>query len=93
MADEVGNTSGLISILSPEVKMENLSDNFPVDAIDRCARRLQAIVQYHRAGVGGSQEPKHLIFNAATEALLLRDVLKAKTLQWGLEFPESPQSS
>ena len=73
--------------------MENLRDNFPADALERCARRLLAIVEFHRAGVGGSQEPKRLLCNAATEALLLRDVLRAKTLQWGLEFPESPPTS
>ena len=73
--------------------MENLRDNFPVDALERCARRLLAIAEFHRAGVGGSQEPKHLICSAATETLLLRNVLREKILLWGFEFPEvSPTS-
>jgi hypothetical protein len=59
-----------------EVSMEILRDNFPVDALERCARRLLAIAEFHRSGVGGSQEPKHLICSAVTETLLLRDVLR-----------------
>lgn len=62
--------------------MENLRDNFPAEAIERCARRLLAIAEYHRAGVGGNQEPKHLLSSATTETLLLRDVLKQKALDW-----------
>jgi hypothetical protein len=60
---------------------------FPADKIERAARRLKAIAEYHRADVGYSNEHERLLQVAIVEARSLMDDLFRVTERWDQEFP------
>lgn len=60
---------------------------FPADEISGCAKRLDAIVQYHHSGAGYANEHERLLSVAIVEARRLMDDLYRTSQLWGREFP------
>jgi hypothetical protein len=73
--------------------MNNLNPSFPLRGIERASQKLNAIAQYHQAGVGYAREHERLLKVTIAEVQSFLGELKQVAAQWDLECPEPHKPS